>query len=56
MNSWEWISMWCVFAFQGAGTMIFTLKINPVFLNPEIFGYHELFHFLSLFAAFLFIK
>lgn len=52
MNFWEWVSMWCVFAFQGAGTIIFSLKIDPLFINPEIFGYHELFHLLSLFAAF----
>ena len=52
MNTWEWVSMWCVFAFQGLGTLIFSLKINPMFFNPEIFGYHELFHLLSLFAAF----
>ena len=52
MNTLEWISMWCVFAFQIAGTIVFSLKIDPFFMKPEIFGYHELFHFLSLFAAF----
>ena len=52
MNDWEWISMWCVFAFQIAGTIIFSLKIDTGIISPEIFGYHEFFHCLSLFAAF----
>ena len=52
MNSLEWVSMWCVFAFQLAGTIIFSLKIDTGFISPELFGYHELFHCLSLFAAF----
>lgn len=52
MNNWEWISMWSVFAFQIAGTIIFSLKIDIGLISSEIFGYHEFFHFLSLFAAF----
>jgi len=52
MNSLEWVSMWCVFAFQTAGTIIFSLKIDTGIMSPELFGYHELFHCLSLFAAF----
>ena len=52
MNTIEWISMWCVFMFQIAGTLVFTLKYELFFIRPEIFGYHELFHLLSLFVAF----
>lgn len=51
MNKLEWILMWCVVAFQIAGTIIFLLKIDIWFISSELFGYHELFHSLSLFVA-----
>jgi len=43
--------MWCVFAFQIAGTIIFSMKIDIGIISSELFGYHELFHSLSLFVA-----
>ena len=54
MNSVEWISMLLVFGFQIAGTIAYTMsnKGYTIFGNDEIYGYHELFHTLSLFAAF----
>lgn len=51
MTNEEWIYMWCVYAFQIAGTMFFSLKQTPVFLDPDVFGYHEIFHGLSIFTA-----
>ena len=56
MTSEEWIYMWCVYAFQIAGTMFFSLKQTPVCLDPDVFGYHEIFHCLSIFtAAFVYV-
>uniref|UniRef100_A0A6C0B708 Hemolysin III family channel protein n=1 Tax=viral metagenome TaxID=1070528 RepID=A0A6C0B708_9ZZZZ len=49
MNSIEWISMWLVYAFQAAGSISYSVvPTTPC----DIFGYHELFHVFSLFAAF----
>jgi hemolysin III len=49
MTDLEWRYMWYVFAFQIAGTIVFKAEL---FLANEIFGFHELFHLLSLFAAY----
>jgi len=49
MNSIEWISMWLVYAFQGAGSISYSITPST---QCDIFGYHELFHVFSLFAAF----
>ncbi len=51
MTTEEWIYMWGVYGFQIAGTMFFSLKQTPVCLDPDVFGYHEIFHSLSIFAA-----
>lgn len=51
MTTEEWIYMWCVYGFQIAGIMFFSLKPAPDFLDPDVFGYHEIFHCLSIFAA-----
>lgn len=50
MNSTEWISMWMVYLFQTAGSISY--KIAQTAEPNDLFGYHELFHLLSLFAAF----
>lgn len=56
MTAEEWIYMWCVYTFQIAGTLFFSLKQTPVFLDPDVFGYHEIFHCLSIFtAAFVYV-
>lgn len=49
MTDLEWKYMWYVFAFQITGTIVFKYKL---FFDNEVFGFHELFHLLSLFAAF----
>ena len=51
MTTEEWIYMWCVYGFQIAGTVFFSLKPAPAFLDSDVFGYHEIFHSLSIFAA-----
>jgi hemolysin III len=50
MNSTEWVSMWMVYLFQIAGTIAY--KAEQYSESNDLFGYHELFHLLSLFAAF----
>jgi hemolysin III len=51
MNDYEWKCMWLSYAFQGAGTMAY-VKNQQMKHSFTIFGYHELFHILTLFAAF----
>ena len=50
MNSTEWVSMWMVYLFQIAGTIAY--KAEQSAESNDLFGYHELFHLLSLFASF----
>lgn len=50
MNTTEWVSMWMVYLFQTAGTIAY--KIAQTAEPCDLFGYHELFHLLSLFTAF----
>jgi hemolysin III len=52
MTTKEFLSMVAVFIFQGVGTMVLSTKFELEFIDPTIFGYHELFHVLSLFSAF----
>jgi len=52
MTTNELVSMVAVFLFQGLGTMVLSTKFEFDFIDPTVFGYHELFHVLSLFAAF----
>jgi hypothetical protein len=52
MNDVEWTSMCLVFAFQIAGTMAYSENQKKHTIPCQIFGYHELFHTLSLFTAF----
>lgn len=52
MTTNEFLSMVAVFIFQGLGTLVLSTKFELDFIDPTIFGYHELFHVLSLFAAF----
>ena len=52
MTTWEFLSMIAVFIFQGLGTIVLSIKFELEFMDSTIFGYHELFHVLSLFAAF----
>ena len=51
MNNIEWISMWCIFSFQLIGMLFFALKITPSFFNTDIFGYHEIFHTITILVA-----
>ena len=44
--------MIAVFIFQGLGTLVLSTKFEFDFIDTTLFGYHELFHVLSLFAAF----
>ena len=52
MTSWEFISILSVFFFQGLGTFVFSTKFEISIMKSDIFGYHELFHVVSLFGAF----
>jgi hemolysin III len=52
MNDYEWKCMWLSYAFQGAGTMAYVKNQKKDTTQFKIFGYHELFHALTLFAAF----
>lgn len=51
MNDYEWKYMWLSYGFQAAGTMAY-LKNQQLQHSFAIFGYHELFHMLSLITAF----
>lgn len=51
MNTIELIFMWGVYGFQCIGTMFFSLKITPSFCNNDIFGYHEIFHTMSILVS-----
>jgi hemolysin III len=51
MNNVEWVSMWCIFGFQLIGMLFFELKLSPSFFNADMFGYHEIFHTISILVS-----
>ena len=52
MTTWEFVLIISVLICQILGTIIFSSKFEMVFMNSEIFGFHELFHIVSLFGGF----